>query len=260
MPRFDLISPGSATALVLIVMRLTGLLLIAPVFSARQVPMRLRTAVLLAFAVLLQPVARAHAATGLVITPAAALAELALGFGIGLGSAIVIGAATAAGDLMSQQIGLAGASVLDPMSNIQVPVLGQFSTTFATLLLLASGGHLLMIEALGESLSMLPIGADLDLAAGALAMAKLGGQLCALGVLFAAPAIAATMLANVALAVLTRVAPQLQILTVAFPLQIAAGLFTLATTLGLTAVWWSGWSDRHEGLMTRVLGPMLGAP
>jgi flagellar biosynthesis protein FliR len=68
------------------------------------------------------------------------------------------------------------------------------------------------------------------------------------------------MITNVALAVLTRVAPQLQILTVAFPLQIVAGLFTLATTLGLTAVWWSGWSDKHAGLMERVIGPMLGAP
>jgi flagellar biosynthetic protein FliR len=65
------------------------------------------------------------------------------------------------------------------------------------------------------------------------------------------------MITNVALAILTRAAPQLQIITVAFPLQIVAGLFTLAAALSLTAVWFTGWPSYHDGLLHTMLGPML---
>jgi flagellar biosynthetic protein FliR len=143
------------------------------------------------------------------------------------------------------------------MTNIQVPVLGQFMTAFVTLLLLSSGGHLVMINGLGASLSVLPVGTVPDLSAGMLVMAKLGGQLLSLGIMFSAPVMAATMLTNVSLAILTRAAPQLQIITVAFPLQIVTGLFTLAAGLSLTSVWFTGWATYHDGMLQRILGPML---
>jgi flagellar biosynthetic protein FliR len=219
--------------------------------------MRLRTAIIVVFSLVLVPVARAHAHVPPMLTPTTFMSEMVIGFGLGLGTAIVIGAATAAGDLMAVQMGLAGASVLDPMTNIQVPVLGQFMTAFVTLLLFSSGGHLVMLQGLGSSLDVMPVGSIPDVSAGALAMAKMGGQLLSLGVMFSAPVMAATMLTNVALAILTRAAPQLQIISVAFPLQIMTGLFTLAAALSLTAVWFTGWPSFHEGLLDRILGPML---
>jgi flagellar biosynthesis protein FliR len=253
----DLFTAASMTTLVLLVARVGGLVLIAPVFSNRGVPMKLRTAMIILFSVVLVPVARAHVTTAPMITPLTMMSETLIGFGLGLGSAVVMAAASAAGDLMAVQMGLAGASVMDPMTNISVPVLGPFMTAFVTLLLLSSGGHLVMIDGLGASLDVMPIGVVPDLSAGMLAMAKLGGHLLSLGVLFAAPVMAATMLANVALAILTRVAPQLQIITVAFPLQIAAGLFTMAAGCALTAVWFGNWAGHHDALLGRILGPML---
>jgi flagellar biosynthesis protein FliR len=253
----DLFTTAGFTTLALLVARVGGLMLVAPVFSSKGVPMKLRTAMTLLFSVVLVPVARAHGSGAALITPLTMISETLIGFGLGLGTALVIGAASAAGDLMAVQMGLAGASVMDPMTNIQVPVIGQFMTAFVTLLLLSSGGHLLMIDSLGESLTVLPIGAVPDLSAGMLAMSRLGGHLLSLGVMFAAPVMAATMITNVALAILTRVAPQLQIITVAFPLQIAAGLFTLAAACSLSAVWFSGWATHHDGLLERILGPML---
>lgn len=253
----DLLTSGGAATFILLAFRIGGLLLIAPVFSNKAVPMKLRTAIIVIFSVVLVPVARAHAHGTPAITPLAFCSETLIGFGLGLGAAMVIGAASAAGDMMSVQMGLAGASVLDPMTNIQVPVLGQFMTAFVTLLLLSSGGHLVMINGLGASLDAMPIGSVPDLSAGMLAMAKLGGTLLSLGVLFSAPVMAATMLTNVALAILTRAAPQLQIITVAFPLQIVAGLFTLAAGLSLTSVWFTGWASYNDGLLNRILGPML---
>ena len=253
----DLLTTGGAATFILLAMRVGGLILIAPVFSSKSVPMKLRTAIMIVFSLVLVPVARAHAHAVPALTPLTFLSETLVGFGLGLGSAIVIAGASAAGDLMSVQMGLAGASVLDPMTNIQVPVLGQFMTAFVTLLLFASGGHLVMLNGLGTSLDVIPIGTVPDLSAGMLTMAKMGGQLLSLGVMFSAPVMAATMLTNVSLAILTRAAPQLQIITVAFPLQIVAGLFTLAAALSLTAVWFTGWSTYHDGLLDRIIGPML---
>ena len=253
----DLLTTGGAATFILLAMRIGGLVLIAPVFSSRSVPMKLRTAIVVIFSIVLVPVARAHAHAAPEITPLTFLSETVIGFALGLGTAIVIAAASAAGDMMSVQMGLAGASVLDPMTSIQVPVLGQFMTAFVTLLLFSSGGHLVMLQGLGSSLDAMPVGSIPDLSAGALAMAKMGGQLLSLGVLFAAPVMAATMLTNVALAILTRAAPQLQIITVAFPMQIVVGLFTLAAGLSLTAVWFTGWASYHDGLLDRMLGPML---
>jgi flagellar biosynthesis protein FliR len=255
----DLLTTAGAATFILLAARIGGLILIAPVFSSKAVPMKLRTAAMIVFAVVLVPVARGNAHTLPLLTPLTLISETVIGFGLGLGTAIVIAAASAAGDMMSVQMGLAGASVLDPMTSIQVPVLGQFMTAVVTLLLLSSGGHLLMIESLGTSLDVMPLGVVPDLAAGMLAMSKLGGQLMSLGVMFAAPVMAATMLANVSLAILTRAAPQLQIITVAFPLQIVTGLFTLAAAISLTSVWYTGWAAYHDGLLNRILGPMLHA-
>ncbi len=253
----DLLTSAGAASFILLAARIGGLLLIAPVFTSKSVPMKLRTAILVLFSVVLVPVARAHAHSLPILTPLTLFSETLVGFGLGLGTALVLGAASASGDLMSVQMGLAGASVLDPMTNIQVPVLGQFMTAFVTLLLFSSGGHLVMINSLGTSLDVIPIGTVPDLSAGMLAMSKMGGQLISLGVMFSAPVMAATMLTNVSLAILTRAAPQLQIITVAFPLQIVAGLFTLAAALSLTAVWFTGWTSYHDEMLNRYIGPML---
>ncbi|MBC7563850.1 MAG: flagellar biosynthetic protein FliR [Gemmatimonadaceae bacterium] len=253
----ELLTAAGAATFILLVARIGGLVLIAPIFAAKAVPMKLRTALLVIFSLVLLPVARAHAEVAPVLTPLTMLSETIIGFGLGLGSAIVIAGASAAGDMVSVQMGLAGASVLDPMTNIQVPVMGQFMTAFATLLLFASGGHLVMLSGLGDSLDVLPIGSVPDLGAGLLAMSKLGGQVLMFGVMFSAPVMAATMLTNVALAILTRAAPQLQIITVAFPLQIMAGLFTMAAALSLISVWFTGWATYHDGMLQRILGPML---
>lgn len=254
----DLLTRAGATTFILLVCRTGGLLLVAPLFTSKSVPMKLRTAVMVLFALVLVPAARSHLQGAPPLTPLTFATETLIGFGLGFGSALVIAAASAAGDMMAIQMGLAGAAVMDPMTNIQVPVLGQFMTAFATLLLLSTGGHLVMVQALGTSLELLPVGVVPELSGSLFAMAKMGGQLVSLGVMFAAPVMASTMLTNVSLAILTRAAPQLQIITVAFPLQIAAGLFTLAAGLSLSASWFGGWPTFHDGLLLRMLGPMLG--
>lgn len=253
----DLFAPGTASALVLVALRVGGLLLVAPIWSARTVPMRLRTACLVIFAVLLLPTAIASApAGGVVITPTAFLAETFIGFAIGLAGAIIIAGAEAAGDMLSISIGLSGAAIFNPMNGGQTMVLGQFMQLFALTLLLTAGGHVIMLEALADTFRVLPIGGTVNLADGARALADTGTTIFASALKFAAPVLGAIMITNVSLGVLSRAAPQLNIFTVAFPLQIGIGMLVLAMTLAVIATAISQWPTEFGLSLESTMGAL----
>jgi flagellar biosynthetic protein FliR len=88
------------------------------------------------------------------------------------------------------------------------------------------------------------------------ALLALGGTLFVLGLRFAAPVIAAVLVANAALAVLGRAAPALNILSLAFPIQIGIGLFALAASLPLIATFFTSWDGAYDSLLTTVLGAL----
>lgn len=232
--------------------RLGGLMLIGPVFASRTLPAMLKAGIVVVLAATLFPVAVATAEAGVRITPAIALTEMLIGFAIGLGVAMIVGAAEAMGDLVAVQIGLSGAAALDPLTSNSVPVLGTFASLFAVTLLLSLDAHLVMIDAVAQSLELLPIGVPLDLEGGVAVMIGWGAQLFALGVRFAAPVIATVLLANVALAVMGRAAPALNILGIAFPIQIGLGLLVLAGTLPMIGAFFTGWTGFYDGMLRQA--------
>ncbi len=256
---FDLLAPGAATAFVLTMARIGGLVLVAPMYSARTVPGTLRTAVVIVLAVLLQPAARAHAPAALALTPAAIIGETLIGFIVGFGAAILIAGAEAAGELLSAQIGLSGAALMDPLSLQQSTALGQFMNLLALTLLLAGNGHLVMLDALAGTLQHLPIGGALQLPEGMQGTVLMGSELFALGFKFASPVIAVIMVTNVALAVLSRAAPQLNILQLAFPVQIAVGLFAFTASVPMIVSWFVGWDVTYAGMLTQLVSVFSGA-
>ena len=247
---FDVFAPGSGTVAVLVALRLTGLMLIAPVFSAATVPVKWRTSLLILLTVVIQPIAYANMHVIPVLTPATAFGELIVGFGIGLGAAILVGAAQSAGELLAIQIGLSGASLLDPLTRQSSPVLANFLSLFAITVLLALNVHLGMIQALADSLRAVPVGSAMDLHAGLANLLSLGGSLFLVGLRFAAPVIATVMVGNAALAVLSRATPQLNILSVAFPLQIGLGLFALGIALPFIASTLGNWPTAYDQQLT----------
>ena len=239
----DLFAPGVATAFILTILRVGGLMLAAPVWSAQSVPMKLRTALIVIFAVLLLPAATANAnVTSLRISPASFLAESIIGFVIGVAAAITIASAEFAGELITTTAGLSGAAIMDPVNNTQAPILSGFMQLLALVLLVISGGHVLMIEAVGNSFRAMPLGASFDLGAGMGAFVPMAKVIFLSGLQFAAPVIAAVFVTNVALAVLGRAAPQLQIMSVAFPLQIGIGLLTFAGSIALVVHVMTDWT------------------
>lgn len=253
-PSFDLFAPGAAAVAVLVAMRMTGLMLVAPVFSAKTMPVMMRTALIVVFTILVQPFALANAHTLPAVTPMTALGETMIGFAIGLGAALLVGAAEAAGDLISTQIGLSAATLLDPMNNTTSPVLANFLSLFTVTVMLALNVHVGMLQAIGTSLHAIPVGSALDLERGAGAMISLAGTLFTTGLRFAAPVVATVMIGNAALAVLTRAAPQLNMLSVAFPLQIGLGLFALGAAVPFIASYLGDWPVHYDHQLTELLG------
>ncbi len=251
----DIHSPQTWNTLALLASRIGGLVLIAPVFSSRLIPGTVRTALVLLLTVVLFPAART-AGTVSTVTPGAVLGEVLAGLALGLGAALLVGAMEVAGDYMAMQTGLSGAALLDPLTSQQSAVMGTFLQVFAVTLLLTGGGHLVMLNALAASTREIPLGTALTSDRGMLTMATEGSTLFALGLQFAAPVMAVALIANVALAVLSRAAPQLNILQLAFPVQILAGLATLLAAIPLLGSWWMGWEFPYGELVSRAMNAL----
>jgi flagellar biosynthetic protein FliR len=252
-----LLAPGGANALILVSFRVTGLVLLAPTFSSRQIPMRYRVMLLLLLSALLWPVAWHRAAgtpiAALDITPSNALTETVIGMVIGLGVLVTVAGSELAGDLIAMQTGLGGASTLDPVTYQSTPTVGTFFRLVTITLLLSLDMHLVLIDALAATFRVIPLGATVNVANGMKAMAMSAGTLFTIGLRMAAPTMVAILTLNVALGVLSRAAPQLQILQLMTPMQIMLGLFVLAGSLPLMAAVMTGWQGGFDSLVGHLL-------
>lgn len=213
--------------------RTLALILTAPVFSNIGIPMQIRLILGLAISVALAPALPAMPAIspgswqGLFIL----VQQVAIGIAFGFTLRIVFAAVDVAGDLIGLQMGLSFASFYDPESGGQTPVLSEFLGLLATLLFLALNGHLLMLSVLAESFTLLPVGGAVFAAKGFSALLAWTTTLFAAGVMLALPLIAALLIANISLGVLSRIAPQLNIFAVGFPVTIVAGFTVLMLSL-----------------------------
>ncbi|MBV8222066.1 MAG: flagellar biosynthetic protein FliR, partial [Candidatus Eremiobacteraeota bacterium] len=138
-----------------------------------------------------------------------------------------------AGEILDIQIGFAVANIINPTTQQSVTIIGELQLALATLLFLVTDSHLLLFQGLGGSFNLLPL-PWITLSSGAQASLILFFSQALLIVFkVAAPAAIAMFLVNVGLAFLSRVAPQMNIFVVGFPIQIAVGLFMLVLTLPL---------------------------
>ena len=233
--------------------RFGGLFLVAPVFSAAVVPMRIKAALTLLLSVLLFQSAYAARIPDLSLTPSSLFTELVVGMTLGLGAAVFVGAAEMAGDMIAVQTGLSGASLVDPLTRNQVPVLGQLLGLTALALILATNGHMAMLSVVHQSFAIVPVGVSAAPDALVANSIRLGSSLFLLGLRFAAPIIGALMIGHVALGVLARTVPQLNVLMLAFPLQIALGLFVMGITLPAVASAFTVWPDSYAEFMGELL-------
>lgn len=232
--------------------RVGGLMVIAPIWSSRTVPAAVRASITILLVLLLLPVIDASPRPE-TVGVASFVAEWVVGVGIGLGAAALLAGVELAGEVLAVETGLSGASVLDPLSGQGTNALGQFLTLIVTLLLLVTGGHLVMLEALADSFGVVPLGGSLDVSGGALELVRMGGLVFSGGLQFAAPVVVAVSVGYVALGVLARTSPQLNMLAVAFPLQIGLGLIVLGGVLPYALTFFGAWPEHIDMLAERFL-------
>ena len=206
-------------------------LIAAPIFGAQQVPLPLRIILALTIGIAATGPAGATMPTetlasfaGFLFLAGEVVAGLAMGFAVQIG----FSAAFIAGETLSNAMGLGFASMNNPQMGGSTPVLGQFLSIIATLLLLAMDGHLMLISIIVDSYRTLPPGNAFPGFAAIDGLVQFGGSLFSMGLLIALPVGAALILIQVVMAMLARSAPALNLFAVGLPVALLSGLVLLA--------------------------------
>ncbi|MDB6443570.1 flagellar biosynthetic protein FliR [Pseudomonas sp. 21TX0197] len=213
--------------------RVTAVLMSMPVFGTTLVPTRVRLYFALAITVVIvpglppMPPVNALDLSALMLVAEQILIGVLMGFSLQL----FFQAFVVAGQIISIQMGMAFASMIDPTNGVNTAVIGQLLTMLVTLLFLSMNGHLVVFEVMTESFTTLPVGSAMlvnhfwDVAG------KLGWVLGA-AMLLVLPAITALLVVNIAFGVMTRAAPQLNIFSIGFPLTLVLGMVIFWVSLG----------------------------
>lgn len=221
----------------LVFARVTAMLFVFPIFAANQIPKLLRLAfgLLIAFVIYRTVPQVRLGASALELVPAV-LAQVALGLVVGYVASLVFTGIQFAGEVLDLQIGFAVANVISPQTQEQVTILGEFQLTLASLVFLATNSHLAMLAGIAGSFHLVPLPyVQLDPSlAGSVTDFLMQSMLIVFRI--AAPAAVALFLVNVMLALMARVAPQMNVFVVGFPIQIGVGLVMIAVSLPLLAV------------------------
>jgi len=218
-------------------LRVTSMLYLFPVTSSRQVPHQLRMGLgaLIAF-IIYRTVPHPHLAGGVFELVVGGAAQVLLGVIVGFVASLVFTGISFAGELIDLQIGFAIANVINPQTQQNITIIGEFQLALATLVFLVTNSHYFLIQGIAGSFNLLPLPyINLDPSvAGNLSLFFAQSFLIVFRI--AAPVVVAMFLTNVALAFMARVAPQMNVFVVGLPIQVAVGLTMMAISLPLLGV------------------------
>lgn len=217
--------------------RVLALLTAAPPFNNSALPTRTRLILGIAITLAIAPAIKAP--TGLVPASGAGLLvlveQMLIGFAMGFSMRLSFSAVDLAGNIISTQMGLGFATSYDPQNTADTPVISEIIGFLALLVFLAIDGHLMIFSTLMQSFSVLPVG-TLPGKDSWLNLANAVTIVFSSGLLLTLPIIVALLITNIALGVLGRVAPQLNLIVIGFPITITLGFATLYVTLSYLSV------------------------
>ena len=229
----------------LVLARVASLLMLAPIFGDRGVPQTVRLMLVLPLTVLILPLVPESAP--LTLFSAAWLSAIAqqvlIGVAMGLTLRLVFESFALAGEVIANSMGLGFAQLADPIRGVSTPIVGQFLIVVASLLFIASGAHLTLIDGLVNSFRHRPVAETVINLSSIRLMIDWAGSLFAGGVQLAAPVLAAMLAVNVAIGVLGRSAPTINLMAVGFPLTLVLGLLMMQWLLPSLALLLSAWLD-----------------
>jgi len=220
----------------LVLFRLGGFFVTAPFWGHARIPRRLRVAIALILAWLSSPLVSSagfSAVEDVTALAGLALREVVTGGIIGFAYAILFFGVHSAGRAAGMQMGFAIVNVIDPHTQKNISILGQFKFLILMLIFLLIDGHHLILQSVFDSFRVVPLG---SLSAASLVpekLIRLSALTFVIAVKIAAPMMVTLLLIDVALGILARTVPQMQIFLVGFPLKIGVGLFVLAASIPL---------------------------
>jgi flagellar biosynthesis protein FliR len=219
---------------VLLFARTTSMIVVAPVLGHQAIPMQLKVGFGMFLSFVLFPLQAPMASTvdmkliGMIVL---VLEEVIVGIVIGFAAGLIFGGVRFAGELIGFDMGFTMATTIDPEMNGSTPVVGEMLYTMTALVFVLLNGHHFIIQALVLSYQTVPIGKLVLGSVAAQSLVGMVGLIFVVAVKFAAPVIVALFLTNIALGILTRLLPQMNVFGVAFPLKIGVGLISLSTTI-----------------------------
>ena len=228
-------TPAYLTTFILVLARIAGLVIAAPMFGHLLVPSNVRAGFAGVMALALTPAIAAASPPAVpdsIWTLAdAVIVESALGALIGFVAQLVFAGAQMGGQLAGMQIGFGLVNLVDPQSQSQVTVVAEWQNLFTLLVFLVLDIHHLLIAALLETFRTAPPGELAIAAPGLRAAVGLAGGIFSLGVRVTAPVLIALLLSNATLGILARAVPQLNIMVVGFPVNVGVGLLMLGAMM-----------------------------
>ncbi|HET6849718.1 MAG TPA: flagellar biosynthetic protein FliR [Gaiellales bacterium] len=221
----------------LVLARVGGLFLLAPGFSSKMIPVRAKLMLAFAISLAIMPIAthgqQIPSDPGAVVT--LLLTELLVGLAFAMPLAVLGAAVSAGAGLIDTIIGFSFAAQIDPITNQQNAVMAQFYSLFATMVFLLTGGDHLMIEGLGASYRLLPLGRIPNINALAASVPDSLERVFVIGLEISAPVVIALVISDAAFGLISRAVPQMNVFFVGLPAKILLGFAVIGASLPFVA-------------------------
>ena len=227
------LSIGQLEYFLLVLIRMSGLFILSPIFGRRNVPTVFKIGFSLFLTIIFintLEVPELSLFDNIFMYVIYIVKELVVGMIIGYVTYVIMSALYLAGQLIDMQIGFGMVNVIDPMTNIQIPLTSNFYYMYTILIFLTMNGHHMLIQALFESFEMIPV-EQITFNTGLMEnIALIMKDMFLIAVRIASPIIAAIFVVDVILGVLSRTMPEMNVFMLGMPIKIIVGLLVIAIT------------------------------
>ena len=237
----------------LVMVRLSGLMVFAPVFSSAAIAPRVKAGFVFAMTILLAPVVAAVPGANAELGVTSIAGELGVGLAFGLSLMMLTEALLFAGTLLGMSFSFSLVNLLDPNTHVETPVLGQMLGLLGTLAILGAGLDRVLLAGMVRSFCVVPVGNAVIQEKTGAALAGMASGIFLAGLQLAAPVMAAALVVEMTVSMVSRLAPMLPVQVVGVPLKTLSSYVVLIASLAV----WPGWIERHFAALLDGAGKLL---
>jgi flagellar biosynthesis protein FliR len=248
--------PTFLSAMVLVLVRISGMVAFAPFFSSTAIPIRVKAVFCGAVAFLMAPLVASLPYAQARTSFSAIVGELAIGLVYGLSLALLNEMMLFAGQIVGLQFSFSLVNLMDPASAIQTPLLGDLFQLMGTLVLITAGLDRILLASMVRSFHAVPLGTFALTPPTASVIVRAASGIFLAAVELAAPVLAATMLLEIAVALMGKLSPQLPVMMLTVPLKTLTGFVILTASLAL----WPRFIEARFGGLLDMAERLISAP